>query len=198
MLVAGHRALIRAMALAEFRRRSSRHLVVNHSRTTHAAYVISPTKVVVNFELEWGTSQNTSRQLPPPARQTRISSWTSVAKQKKMYPFYRKKNVGSVAAEAERPPQRPSVGLQEAEAPQVIPAPNNGCPRPGWYRRGTCPERCGPGPPQRALYPSTFHNGEPAKSTLLPSKRVLHGSDVADWALVAPRAENGTVAKISN
>ena len=28
--------------------------------------------------------------------------------------------------------------------------------------------------------------------------RVLNGSDVADWALVAPRAENGTVAKISN
>ena len=48
------------------------------------------------------------------------------------------------------------------------------------------------------FYPSTFHNGEPAKSTLLPSKRVLNGSDVADWALVAPRAENGTVAKISN
>ena len=47
-------------------------------------------------------------------------------------------------------------------------------------------------------YPSTFHNGEPAKSTLLPSKRVLNGSDVADWALVAPRAENGTVSKISN
>ena len=27
---------------------------------------------------------------------------------------------------------------------------------------------------------------------------MLNGSDVADWALVAPRAENGTVAKISN
>ena len=37
-----------------------------------------------------------------------------------------------------------------------------------------------------------------AKSTLLPSRRVLNGSDVADWALVAPRAENGTVSKISN
>ena len=48
------------------------------------------------------------------------------------------------------------------------------------------------------VYPSTFHNGEPAKSTLLPSKRVLNGSDVADWALVAPCAENGMVAKISN
>ena len=48
------------------------------------------------------------------------------------------------------------------------------------------------------VYPSTFHNGESTKSTLLPSKRVLHGSDVADWALVAPRAENGTVSKISN
>ena len=45
---------------------------------------------------------------------------------------------------------------------------------------------------------TTGHNGESAKSTLLPSKRVLNGSDVADWALVAPRAENGTVAKISN
>ena len=47
-------------------------------------------------------------------------------------------------------------------------------------------------------YPSTFHNGESTKSTLLPSRRVLNGSDVAYWALVAPRAENGTVAKISN
>ena len=45
---------------------------------------------------------------------------------------------------------------------------------------------------------TTDHNREPAKSTLLPSKRVLNGSDVADWALVAPRAENGTIAKISN
>ena len=27
---------------------------------------------------------------------------------------------------------------------------------------------------------------------------MLNGSDVADWALVAPRAENGAVAKISN
>ena len=27
---------------------------------------------------------------------------------------------------------------------------------------------------------------------------MLNGPDVADWALVAPRAENGTVAKISN
>ena len=52
--------------------------------------------------------------------------------------------------------------------------------------------------PPLGYYPSTFHNGESAKSTLLPSKRVLNGSDVADWALVAPRAENGTVAKISN
>ena len=47
-------------------------------------------------------------------------------------------------------------------------------------------------------YPSTFHNGESTKSTLLPSKRVLNRADVADWALVAPRAENGTVSKISN
>ena len=49
----------------------------------------------------------------------------------------------------------------------------------------------------RVAYPSTFHNREPAKSALLPSKRVLNGPDVADRALVAPRAENGT-AKISN
>ena len=45
---------------------------------------------------------------------------------------------------------------------------------------------------------TTAHNGEPAKSTLLPSKRVLNRSDVADWALVAPCAENGMVSKISN
>ena len=45
---------------------------------------------------------------------------------------------------------------------------------------------------------TTDHNGESTKSTLLPSKCVLNRSDVADWALVAPRAENGTVAKISN
>ena len=45
---------------------------------------------------------------------------------------------------------------------------------------------------------TTGHNHEPAKSALLPSKRALNRSDVADWALVAPRAENGTVAKISN
>ena len=38
---------------------------------------------------------------------------------------------------------------------------------------------------------TTDHNGELTKSTLLPSRRVLNGSDVADWALVAPRAENG-------
>ena len=47
-------------------------------------------------------------------------------------------------------------------------------------------------------YPSTFHNGESTKLTLLPSRRVLNRADVADWALVAPRAENGTVSKISN
>ena len=51
--------------------------------------------------------------------------------------------------------------------------------------------------PQLA-YPSTFHNGESTKSTLLPSKHVLNGSDVADWALVAPRPENETIAKISS
>ena len=34
--------------------------------------------------------------------------------------------------------------------------------------------------------------------TQIPRRRVLNGSDVADWALVAPRAENGTVSKISN
>ena len=48
------------------------------------------------------------------------------------------------------------------------------------------------------VYPSTFHNGESTKSTLLPSRRVLNRADVADWALVAPHAENGTVSKISN
>ena len=47
-------------------------------------------------------------------------------------------------------------------------------------------------------YPSTFHNGESTKLTLLPSRRVLNRADVADWALVAPRAENGTASKISN
>ena len=49
-----------------------------------------------------------------------------------------------------------------------------------------------------AASPTTDHNGESAKSTLLPSRRVLNGPDVAGWALVAPRAENGTVSKISN
>ena len=48
------------------------------------------------------------------------------------------------------------------------------------------------------LYPSTFHNGEPAKLTLLPSKHVLNRADVADWVLVAPHTENRTVSKISN
>ena len=39
---------------------------------------------------------------------------------------------------------------------------------------------------------------ELTKSTLLPSRHVLNRADVADWVLVAPRAENGTVSKISN
>ena len=30
------------------------------------------------------------------------------------------------------------------------------------------------------IYPSTFHNGESSKSTLLPGKRVLNGSNVED------------------
>ena len=72
------------------------------------------------------------------------------------------------------------------------------------YEPATCCDKCG-----RPLCDdcwsddetgssTTDHNGELTKSTLLPSRRVLNGSDVADWALVAPRAENGTVAKISN
>ena len=45
---------------------------------------------------------------------------------------------------------------------------------------------------------TTDHNGESTKSTPLPSRCVLNRADVADWALVAPCAENGTVSKISN
>ena len=45
---------------------------------------------------------------------------------------------------------------------------------------------------------TTDHNGESAKSTLLPSRRVLNRADVADWASRRIGDSSRTVSKISN